>query len=124
MILDTNAVSDLLDGNAQLAARLGREDHHLPLVVIGEYQYGLQASRKRSRLQSLLRKLISGSYLLTLELETADHYAAIRQELKEAGTPIPENDIWIAASARQHKLKVVSQDDHFDCVKGLRRVSW
>jgi predicted nucleic acid-binding protein len=55
---------------------------------------------------------------------TALQYAAIRLELKRAGTPIPVNDLWIAALCRQHGCDIVSRDRHFDSVPGLRRVSW
>jgi tRNA(fMet)-specific endonuclease VapC len=62
--------------------------------------------------------------VLDVGLETARHYAAIRLELKTAGTPIPANDIWIAALSRQHAIPLMSRDSHFDFVSGLRRPSW
>jgi len=55
---------------------------------------------------------------------TADEYAEIRSELKRAGRPIPGNDLWIAALARQHALPLLSRDRHFDLVPGLKRVGW
>jgi len=48
----------------------------------------------------------------------------IRLQLASAGTPIPMNDLWIAAIARQHKLPVISRDAHFDHVAGLTRIGW
>jgi tRNA(fMet)-specific endonuclease VapC len=51
-------------------------------------------------------------------------YAAVRMELKKAGTPIPSNDVWIAALCRQHSLPIVSRNRHFDAVPGLRRLHW
>ena len=57
-------------------------------------------------------------------IATVRHYAAIRQEQKGAGNPIPANDVWIAALARQHAMPVMSRDSHFDCVGGLSRRSW
>ena len=126
MILDTNTVSSLLAGghdrlNAILQS-LAR--HHLPLAVIAEYQYGLLALERPRRLQSLLRRLEAESAILYPDRATADHYAAIRHELKLRGRPIPENDLWIAALARQHSLEIVSRDSHFDHVEGIRRISW
>jgi len=55
---------------------------------------------------------------------TSASYAEVRLELRRAGTPIPTNDIWIAALCRQHALPILSQDEHFDLVDGVRRVSW
>lgn len=125
MILDTNAVSALLAGDAALPEVLGPAlRHHLPVIVIGEYRYGLLRSRHRRRLEPLLEDLIRESIILAVDEDTATAYAAIRDELRRAGRPIPENDLWIAALARQHGESVVSRDDHFDDVSGLRRLPW
>ncbi len=125
MILDTNAVSAILAGDCRLENVLANADHHhLPMIVIGEYQFGLLVSKKRKRLQSLFDRLESESILLLPDRETANWYAQIRYELKELGRPIPENDIWISALAKQHTLKIVSRDAHFDQVPGIRRVGW
>lgn len=125
MILDTNAVSALLAGNAGLSAVLGpAPQHHLPVIVIGEYRYGLLRSSHREKLEALLETLIRESIVLFVDEATTKAYAQVRDELRQAGRPIPENDIWIAALARQHSQPVVSQDSHFDDVPNLRRLSW
>ncbi len=125
MILDTNAVSALFDGDSSLAAVLAAtERHHLPVVTLGEYLYGLKFSRHRRALESLLETLESESISLGLDSDTARHYADIRGELKAAGRPIPENDLWIAALARQYRLPIVSRDGHFDEIHGVRRIGW
>ena len=125
VILDTNAVSALLAGDSSLGEVLASDErHHLPAIVIGEYRYGLLGSRHRDHLQRLLRILIRESYVLGIDETTADHYSQVRDELRRKGRPIPENDIWIAAVARQHQQPVVSRDDHFDYVQDLRRVEW
>jgi len=125
LILDTNAVSALFAGDPALAVVLAPVDrHHLPLVVVGEYRYGLRASRHGRHLSLLLDALIRESSLLPADLETTEHYASVRFELRRRGTPIPENDVWIAALARQHGLAVASRDEHFDLVPGVDRVSW
>jgi predicted nucleic acid-binding protein len=125
MILDTNAVSALLAGDKSIKQALGvAERHHLSAVVLGEYRYGLRSSRHRHALEALLDELESESLSLVVDGATARHYADIRDELKVAGRPIPENDIWIAALARQHRLPVVSRDAHFDEVSGVRRIGW
>ena len=125
MILDTNAVSALLAGDKELAVVLASgERHHLPVIVIGEYRYGLLRSKHRQRLGPLLDILIRESIPLAVDVETTDHYAQVRDELRRGGTPIPENDVWIAALARQHAEPVVSRDEHFDAVKGIVRHSW
>ncbi len=125
MILDTNAVSALFAGEPALAEVLAAVDiPHLPVIVIGEYRYGLRRSKHRGRLGSLLDMLISEAAVLPVDEATAEHYAEIRDELRSKGRPIPENDVWIAALARQHGLPVVTRDGHFDHVEGLRRHAW
>lgn len=123
MILDTNAVSALLAGDAALERLLADEAiHHLPVIVIGEYRYGLARSRHRARLERMLDLLASESIVLPVDLDTTRAYAEVREALRQKGTPIPENDVWIAALARQHQLPIVSLDRHFDAVnEGLRR---
>jgi len=125
MILDTNAISALLDGDTALQTVLDAADrHHLPAIALGEYRYGLKSSRHRQKLGALLDELEAESFAVNLSAATARHYADIRSELKLAGHPIPENDIWIAALGRQHRLAIVSRDEHFDAVAGVRRIGW
>jgi tRNA(fMet)-specific endonuclease VapC len=125
LILDTNAVSAILAGDARIELLLSPFDrHHLPVVVIAEYQYGMIGSNQRRRLEAGFRLLESQSTVLDCERETADWYSAVRHELRAQGQPIPENDLWIAALARQHSLEIVSRDPHFDVVHGVRRLSW
>ena len=125
MILDTNAVSALLAGDAALGEVLAEDEHHhLPVIVIGEYRYGLIGSRFRVHLQDLLETLIRESFVLRVDEVTAEMYSQVRDDLRRKGRPIPENDLWIAALARQHRQPVVSRDGHFDYVRDLRRVAW
>jgi tRNA(fMet)-specific endonuclease VapC len=125
MILDTNAVSGLLEGHATLEALLAREvRHQLPVIVIGEYRYGLARSRLRRRLLPLFEELIRESTVLPVTAATAAAYATVREALRTQGTPIPENDVWISALAIEHGLDLVSRDSDFDQVPGLRRRTW
>jgi tRNA(fMet)-specific endonuclease VapC len=125
VILDTNAVSALLAGDSALGEVLGEDErHHLPVIVIGEYRYGLLDSRFRVHLQNLLETLVRESFVLQVDEVTAEMYSHVRDDLRRKGRPIPENDIWIAALARQHRQPVVSRDGHFDYVSDLRRVTW
>jgi predicted nucleic acid-binding protein len=125
MILDTDAVSSMLEGDAALEALLARDARHeLPVIVIGEYRYGLARSRHRRSLLPLFDELIRESIVLSVGIETAAAYAAVREALRARGTPIPENDVWISALAIEHELDIVSRDTDFDHVAGVRRRSW
>jgi len=125
LILDTNAVSALLGGDQTIAELLAFEQHHhLPTVVIGEYRYGLTRSNQQERLGTMLALLIARSSVLSIDLDTTFHYARVRHELRQKGRPIPENDVWITALARQYNLRIVSRDLHFDDIADIHRVSW
>ena len=125
MILDTNAVSALFAGDPAIERLLsGSDRHHLPVIVLGEYHYGVLRSTHRTRLLTLLDALARESILLHVDERTAEAYAVTREKLRQAGRPIPENDIWIAALALQHGEPVVSHDRHFDHVPGVDRREW
>jgi tRNA(fMet)-specific endonuclease VapC len=125
VILDTNAVSSLFSGASALGEVLaGRQRHHLPVIVIGEYRFGLLRSRHRRQLEPLLAELIRESIVLDVDEATAGVYSRVREELRTKGRPIPENDVWIAALALQHAQPVVSRDEHFDSISDLVRLGW
>ncbi|MDQ6622465.1 MAG: type II toxin-antitoxin system VapC family toxin [Verrucomicrobiota bacterium] len=125
MILDTNALSAFADDVAGAVAQIANaNDLHVPVIVLGEYRFGIATSRRRRAYEQWLTRGRAFWNILPLVEETAVRYAAIRQQLKTAGTPLPANDVWIAALALQHDLPVLTRDEHFDAVAGLNRLSW
>jgi tRNA(fMet)-specific endonuclease VapC len=125
VILDTNGLSALADGDMKLAPLLQQAaELAVPVVVLGEYQYGIRLSRHRMRYESWLTEFLSTCRVLVIDERTAGLYAEIRHELKRIGHPIPENDIWIAALARQHNFPLLTRDQHFDFVPRLTRLNW
>jgi predicted nucleic acid-binding protein len=125
VILDTNAVSALLGGDPGISSALeSRHRHSIPVIALGEYRFGLLASARRTPLEARLFGLVRDSKVLPVNQGTTAAYAEIREELRVRGTPIPPNDLWIAALARQHDEPIVSRDRHFDRVEGVTRVGW
>ena len=125
MILDTNGLSAVADGDAALEQIVrSAVELAVPVVVLGEYRYGIQQSRARQRYEQWLTETVCNYRVLDVDEDTAISYAAIRTELKRAGTPIPSNDVWIAALCRQHSLSLISRDQHFDLVRGIKRINW
>lgn len=125
MILDTNAFSALADGDPGLESVLMRASSlFLPVIVLGEYRYGIAYSRQREHYAAWLMESIPNFRVLEIDQDTTTHYAEVRRELKKAGTPIPSNDVWIAALCRQYSLPLISQDRHFDLVADLNRLGW
>lgn len=125
MILDTNALSAVADNDAE-AVRIFSEaaSMELPVIVLGEYRFGIAHSRRRNEYEEWLGELVAVTRVLPIDQETSIHYARVRAELKKAGHPIPSNDLWIAALCRQHRFPLMSQDKHFDAVRDLERVGW
>lgn len=125
MILDTNALSAWAEGLAAVEVPLRSADRLVvPSVVLGEFWFGIRQSRYRIRYQAWLRSYLPLTEIATVTSATADVYADIRLELKRVGKPIPSNDAWVAALARQHALAVLSNDAHFDLVDGVRRITF
>lgn len=125
MILDTNALSAVAD-NDPVAVRIFSQSTsiELPVIVLGEYSFGIAQSRRYHEYEKWLEELIVATRVLSVDRETSSHYAKIRVELKKAGQPIPSNDLWIAALCRQHRFPLMSQDKHFDTVQNLNRIGW
>jgi tRNA(fMet)-specific endonuclease VapC len=125
VILDTNALSAVAD-NQTAAVRIFSQaaSIEVPVIVLGEYRFGIAHSRRRNEYEKWLNELIAATRVLPVDQETSTHYARIRGELKKAGQPIPSNDLWIAALGRQHRLPLMSQDRHFDLVRELERIGW
>lgn len=125
MILDTNALSAIADGD-EAAGKLvaGAESLAIPVIVLGEYRIGIAQSRHRTSYEGWLREWIAAVTVLDADEGTTHCYADIALELRKIGKPIPANDLWIAALCRQHSFPLVSRDRHFDLVAGLRRLDW
>ena len=122
--LDTNRLTDLFQGDSELADRLGECDEvWLPLMVLAEIKAGFYGGSQQPRnevlLQSFLAKPTVG--IMLPARETAEHYARLFVQLKRAGTPIPDNDLWIAALALEHDLQLITRDNHFKNVPQLLR---
>ena len=125
MILDTNALSAWADGDPAIEPLLRTATRLvIPVVVIGEFEFGIRQSRHVSRYAEWLAVNLDTVEVARIDRAIAAVYGAIRLELKQAGTPIPINDTWIASVARHERLPIISRDGHFDAVRGVERVSW
>jgi predicted nucleic acid-binding protein len=114
--LDTNRLTDLFRGDGALSARLELCDEvWLPLMVLAEIKAGFYGGAEPARNEALLQRFLSQRTvgILLPGRETAEHYARLFVQLKRAGTPVPDNDLWIAALALEHDLALISRDKHF-----------
>lgn len=125
MIIDTNAMSAAAEEHPAVMKILAAASQlAIPVIVIGEYRYGIAQSRYKVRYRRWLNALIEDCTILDINDQTTHHYAEVSVELRQAGKPIPTNDLWIAALCRQHGLPILSRDRHFDSVTGVQRLDW
>ena len=122
--LDTNRLTDLFQGDSALANVMGTCDEvWIPLMVLGEIKAGFYDGNRRSHNEALLASLMARNTVGVLfpGRETAEHYARLFVQLKRAGTPVPDNDLWIAALVLENDLTLVTRDKHFDRIPQLQR---
>lgn len=123
-LLDTNAVIALQAGDSNLLRFLETNAVILPCIVLGELYYGAQRSERTDANIAVIDDLAQSSAVLVCDGSTARFYGEIKNALRLKGRPIPENDIWIAALARQHSLTLITRDAHFDDIRDLSVARW
>jgi tRNA(fMet)-specific endonuclease VapC len=123
-LLDTNIVVATFNEDPQVAEGLKRSTIFLSTITLGELYYGADASRHVAANRTRLESMSARTSVLSVNRITAIWYGRIKNQLRAAGRPIPDNDIWIAATAMEHGLTLVSRDAHFNHVDGLNLVRW
>lgn len=124
-LLDTNIVIALFAREAPIIERLEQaQEVFVPCMTLGELYYGAHRSERVTQNLAKIAEFAASSSILPCSAETAREYGAIKNALRAKGTPIPENDIWIAAVARQYDLVLVTRDRHFDVIENLKGEVW
>jgi tRNA(fMet)-specific endonuclease VapC len=122
-LLDTNAMIAFLNGDFTLREHVADSPRlYLSIVVLAELYFGAHKSNRTEENLARIDNLIFTSSLIYCDHGTAWEYGLIKNELRAKGRLIPEGDIWIAATARQHKLSVVTRDRHFEEIERLQIV--
>ena len=125
--MDSNVIVAAFAEDQGVLQKLGRtptEQIFVPAVVLGELYFGALKSRRAEANLRRVEEFTTASNVLPVDAGTAQHYGEVRDGLRRIGRPIPENDIWIAATALRHGLVLVTRDSHFDHVEGLRVERW
>ncbi len=123
ILLDTNAYSHLLRGDQTVFHTLSQsETIYFSIFVMAELLTGFKQGNKEISNKDLLFRFISKPTVRVLDatIETAQIFSQIKTALSEAGTPIPIHDIWIASHAMEIGAVLVTYDDHFKKIYGLR----
>lgn len=116
LMLDTTAISAFFGGRDEIKRHIDRADElFINPVILAELLDGLGTGERESGNSDVLQGLLSSPRvrIAAIDGETSHRYAAILAYLREKGVPVPYNDLWIAASAMQYGLKVLTTDRHF-----------
>jgi tRNA(fMet)-specific endonuclease VapC len=119
LMLDTSAYSAFMRGHPAVKVALqAAVEIHMSPVVLGELHAGFQRGTRRAANDAELSRFLSSTRVRVPEItdETALRYAEVFNFLKRAGRPVPTNDIWIAAGAMQHSLRVLTTDAHYTSI--------
>lgn len=123
VLLDTNAYARFFGGDEGVLDALGQaETVYLSAIVMGELYAGFRGGNKLRENRAQLAQFLQKPTVRPLEVttETAEVFGQVKDTLKRAGTPIPINDVWIAAQAIETGSIIVTFDKHFDKIPGLR----
>ncbi len=125
VLLDTNIISALLKGDVSVADKIDlSEQVYIAAIVVGELHYGAQYSTRVIKNIENIDRLTARYEVLEVDANTAATYGKLKAALRKKGTPIPENDIWIAAIAQQHSLMLITRDQHFKEIETITIENW
>jgi tRNA(fMet)-specific endonuclease VapC len=119
LALDTNRYTDLCRRDEEVVEMVESADEvWLPFIVLGELRAGFAIGRRGTENEAILRRFLlkPGVSVLYGDDQTTVHYGMIAKQLRKKGTPIPTNDMWIAALVLQHSLTLYHRDAHFDAL--------
>lgn len=123
IILDTNCYAAYLAGDQEvLQALTEAKITFMSIFVLGELYAGFKGGTREKENREILRTFLKKSSVITLNasIETAELFGTVKDTLKQAGRPIPINDVWIAAHALEYGAVLVTRDKHFLNIPGLR----
>jgi len=124
-LLDTSIIIALFANEPEVRNRIsGSEEVFISSVSLGELYFGAYRSSKAQENIDRIDDFALSTTVLNCSTETAKRYGEIKNRLKDKGKPIPENDIWIAALAKQYDLTLVTRDTHFIAIDKLKREAW
>lgn len=124
LALDSNAYVEMARGDAVIAGTVRSSDEiFLPLIVLAELRAGFAYGNKTVINEKALTRFLDSPRVRVLvpDEQTTHHYARLYVQLRKQGTPIPINDLWIAALVVQHDLRLLSRDKHFDNLPQILR---
>lgn len=125
VFLDTSIVIELFSGNQIVADKINEQPaFYISSIVLGELYIGINRVANKTKHLQKLNSFLDLCIVLDIDKTTAQFFGEITASLYKKGKPIPTNDVWIAASVKQHDLILVSMDSHFVEVDAIRVARW
>ena len=123
-LIDTNVIVKVLRGDSEAISLLDSlgDDIFISVIVVGELLYGANKSAKTEQNRNAVRNKIDLLEILPIDAEIADIYGQIKNELSGAGYTLPENDLWIAATARKYGLVLATFDSHYKHINSIQTI--
>lgn len=123
VLVDTSVAIAILNGDRAAGEAAAREVVHFCAIVLGELRYGASCSSRPAQNLARIDRL-TGGRALPVDEGTSRIYAALRTSQRRKGRPVGENDLWIAATAVQHQLRLATRDADFEAIEGLALERW
>jgi predicted nucleic acid-binding protein len=129
VLLDTNAVSDMMRDHPVLKARFSQHRGKCitTVTVVGEVRFGLDrlpVGKKRSDLENRALRTLSSMRIRSVTLAVAQEYASMKTETERLGLTVGDNDLWIASAARYMGITLITRDRIFSLLPGLVVEDW
>ena len=125
LLLDTNIVIEVFSGNKSIAEKINKLPRfYISSIILGELYTGVNRVSNKAKHLKQLMAFLELCTVLTIDDTTAELFGEITASLFKKGKPIPSNDIWIAASAKQHVLTLVTRDKHFNEIDNILLETW
>lgn len=125
LLLDTNIVIEVFDGNKSIADKINKlSGFYISSIVLGELYIGIHRVTNKAKHLKKLTGFLELCTVLTIDSNTAQFFGEITASLYKKGKPLPSNDIWIAASTKQHGLTLVTRDKHFNEIDNISLIAW
>lgn len=125
LAVDTNAIISYREGVIEVCRKIENANSiFCPVVVLGELLFGALNSDRSDENNEAVKKFVEYTILLPIDENIAHRYADIRLKIKTKGRPIPENDLWIAATCIEYDVPILTSDEHFDYVADLQVIRW
>jgi tRNA(fMet)-specific endonuclease VapC len=124
-LLDTNVIIELFKGNKAIAFNINKlKQFYISSIVLGELYIGINRVANKTKHLNKLNDFLELCIVINIDSITAKIYGETVAALYLKGNPIPTNDIWIAATALQHQLTLITGDNHFKQIDKLKMKAW